>query len=179
MRKLTSVFAVITFCAAMAYGQKEMPDFSGTWSLDVTRSEMGRRPVKSMTMNVIQDASLLSYQRKTEFDEGARFGAGRRGMGRGRIGDGGQPLAFDLSGKETSSASAAGMGGDVKLSANLDGEHLRLSVTRSFNGMMGEMTIKTVELWSLSENSKTLTVSSESETPRGTRSSKMVFTRSD
>ena len=54
---------------------------------------------------------------------------------------------------------------------------LKLTQDRSFEGPMGAMTIKTVENWKLSEDGKTLTVSSNTETPRGTRSQKMVFTK--
>jgi hypothetical protein len=63
--------------------------------------------------------------------------------------------------------------------ANLEkGGKLMLSSSRTISSQMGEMTITTKEMWSLSEDGKTLTVKRETETPRGVQSSEMVFTKS-
>jgi hypothetical protein len=66
----------------------------------------------------------------------------------------------------------------VKLKAELEGgSKLKLSATRTFNTPNGEATMTTKEVWSLSDDGKTLTVKRDMETPRGTNSSEMVFTK--
>ena len=86
-------------------------------------------------------------------------------------------MTFDLTGKETSAPGQGRRGGISKLSASSKEGMLNLSIVREFEGPMGSISIKTTETWSLSEDGNTLTVSSESETPRGVRNAKMVFTR--
>ena len=149
-------------------------NFAGDWTLDKDKSEMGERSrIKSMTMNVTQSDAELKYERKAEREEreGGGRGAGRRGRG-GNAGS----VAVSLDGKETTVKTPRG---DAKLTAKkLDGNKLQVTRAQTFEGRMGEITITTVETWELSDDGKTLTVSSETETPRGTRNSKMVFVKS-
>jgi hypothetical protein len=65
----------------------------------------------------------------------------------------------------------------VKLTAKIEEGKLNLSQSRTFNTQMGEITSVTKETWTISEDGKTLTVKRDSETPRGTNSSEMVFTK--
>jgi hypothetical protein len=55
---------------------------------------------------------------------------------------------------------------------------LTLSSSRTISSQAGEMTITTKETWTLSGDGKTLTVKSETQSPRGTQTSEMVFTKS-
>jgi hypothetical protein len=63
----------------------------------------------------------------------------------------------------------------VKLKAELDGGKLKLFRSSTFSGQMGEITTKTNETWTLSDDGKTLTIKRDMESPRGTNSSEMVF----
>jgi TonB family protein len=56
---------------------------------------------------------------------------------------------------------------------------IKLISTRSFETQMGAMAIKTVEVWELLDNGKTLKITRETETPRGSQSSEMYFTKKD
>jgi hypothetical protein len=66
----------------------------------------------------------------------------------------------------------------VTLKATFDGGKLNLSRSSTFSGPMGEMTMTTKETWELSADGKTLTVTTERTTPRGTDTTTRVFTKS-
>ena len=174
--------AICLFAMTFAVSAQENATFAGDWTLDKERSELGERSrVKSMTMKVTQSDNELTHERKVE-REAREGGGGGRGMGRGgRRGGGGNvgAIAFSLDGKETKVEAPGRRGGEVKLQAKmLEGGKLELLQTRAFEGPNGAVSIKTVETWELSDDGKTLTVASETETQRGKRESKMVFTKS-
>ena len=103
-----------------------------------------------------------------------------RGAGRGRRGGGGNvgAIAFSLDGKETKVEAPGRRGGEVTLKSKLhENGKLELWMTRNFEGRNGSISVKTTETWELSEDGKMLTINSAMETPRGTRESKMVFTK--
>ncbi len=165
------------FCLfAMSVAVSAQGEFAGDWTLDKEKSELGERSrVKSMTMNVTQSDTELTYERKVEREEGGQGGGGRGGRGPRGGGNAGA-VTYNLEGEETTATTPRG---EAKLTAKkLEGDKLELTRSQSFEGRMGAITIKTVETWELSEDGKTLTVSSETETPRGARNSKMVFSKS-
>ncbi len=174
MRKIFIIGAM--FCLfSIAVAVSAQSNFAGDWKLDKEKSELGERSrLKSMTMNVIQSETELTVDRKAEVEEGGqgdggdRPGGGGRGMGRG--GNAG-PMTYNLKGKETDA------GSEAKLKAKVKDKKLELTQIRSFEGPMGSVSVKTVETWELSDEGKTLTISSKTETPRGDRSTKMVFTK--
>ncbi|NNE98593.1 MAG: hypothetical protein HKN25_06200 [Pyrinomonadaceae bacterium] len=178
MRK-NVVLAAAALLLAMTFSvpAQSNTSFAGDWTLDMDKSQLGERSrVESMTMKVTQSDNELTYERKVE-REAREGGGGGRGMGRGRGGNVGA-IAFNLDGTETKAEGGGRRGGKVTLQAKmLEGGNLELHQTRSFEGPMGAISIKTVETWELSEDGKTLTVSSETETPRGNRSAKMVFSK--
>ncbi len=171
---LTTGFCLVLMVLAAA-AQDKTPNFGGDWKLDTAKSDLGERTrIVSMTMKVTQTEAELIFERTVKREE--RDGAGMGGgMGRGMGGGGKQ--TFDLSGKETSATGE--MGGSAKLKAKTEKEgRLKLITMRSFETQMGSMLVKTVESWQLSEDGKTLTINSDTETPRGNRSAKMVFVKS-
>lgn len=173
-RLVPAAFALLLVAAFTVFSQEKAKDYSGTWKLDLAKSEMGERSrVESMDMTVTQSGNELGVERKAKLSEAPGGGmGGRRGMG----GPGGGKMTYDLSGKDTKVSGA--MGGEIGLQAKVEKDGgLKLTQNRSFEGPMGSMTIKTVETWSISDDGKTLTVSSTTETPRGTRNQKMVFSR--
>ena len=124
-----------------------------------------------MTMTVKEEGDAFSYTRKAEFEAGEGR-QGRRGFGRGNRAP--REVKYDASGKETT---VDGRRGTTKLKMSKSGETITLKQVRSFEGRNGSMEITTIETWKLSNEGKTLTIESTSETPRGTRDSTMVFTR--
>ncbi len=177
---LMAVFCLLLTVVAIS-AQDKTVNFVGDWTLDKDKSELGERSrIESMTMKVSQTDKELTFERKTKraerSDGEGRGGRGRRGMRGGNQ----QPMTYNLEGKETEAQMGSGrFAGKAKLKANMEKDgKLKLTQTRSFETPRGAVTIKNIETWELSDDGKMLTVSSEIETPRGNRSSKMVFTKS-
>lgn len=173
---LSLLFAI---SSVSARAQGAIADFSGTWKLDTTKSKLDERArIESMTMNVSQTATEITVSTETKRaapPEGAPGGRGP-GMGRGGLGDG--KFTYSLDGKETTSEQASQFGVvPVKLKASGSGSTLKLTLKRTVNSPMGEMTMTTNEEWTLSADGKSLTVKRDQETPRGTNSSTFVFVK--
>ncbi len=188
MKKTFFLTAIVCLLAVSAFAQKKA-DFSGNWTLDLSKSKLDERArVESMTMNVTQTDKDIKVETATKRTpppastdgQGNGTGGGMgRGMGRGGFGGNDGATVYTLDDKETSMEADSPMGKvPVKLKAALkmDGK-LYLSSSRTFNSPMGEVSITTKETWSLSEDGKTLNVKRDMETPRGTNSSEMVFTK--
>ncbi|MEZ5344887.1 MAG: hypothetical protein R2681_04945 [Pyrinomonadaceae bacterium] len=177
MRKSLFLTAgILLFLGAMSVSAQSISNYSGDWKLDTAKSELGERArIKSMTMNVSQTDKELTYERKAE-REAPPEGGGGRGMGGGRGPGGGEPgaMTFSLDGKETKAEMPRG---EAKLKAKTENGKLKLTTERSFEGPMGSISLTTVEIWELSSDGNTLTVSSETKTPRGDQKQKLVFTK--
>ena len=65
----------------------------------------------------------------------------------------------------------------IKYTGAIEGGKANLSSTRTFVGQMGEATITTKDVWTLSDGGKTLTDVRETISPRGTSSSTLVFVK--
>ncbi len=194
MKRVLFLTAIFCLLAISAFAQDKKADFSGNWALDVSKSKLDERArVESMTMNVAQtdkDIKVETATKRLPPPDGAMQGGGGQGngqgggtgrgggMGRGGFGGGDSTTTYTLDGKE-SSIEVDGPNGKmpIKLKAALEKDgKLKLSSVRTFNSQMGEISITTKETWSLSEDGKTLTVNRDTESPRGTNSSEMVFT---
>lgn len=182
---ITTILTLIL--SATVFAQDRGANFAGSWMLDASKSKLDERMrIESMTLNVSQTDKEFKVETKTKRaprPEGAMSGGGgqgRGGMGRGGFGGGDGTSVYSLDGKETKAELETPMGKiPVVYKANLEkGGRLTLSSSRTISGQMGEMTITTKETWSLSEDGKILTVKRETETPRGTQTSEMVFTKS-
>ena len=164
---LMAVFYILLGVAAISAQDKE--NFAGSWTLDVSKSKLSERsPIESMTMNVSQTDKEISVEIKTvrkPRPEGDIRGGG------GMMGSGDATRTYSLDGKETSADDVT-----LKSSWEKDGK-LKLIQTRSFDGPMGAVTIKTSEKWQLADEGKTLKITRDTETPRGRQSSEMVFTK--
>lgn len=166
------------FCLGVASGMAQAsPDFSGTWTLDISKSKLDERSrIESMKLTVTQTAKDITIvpetKRQAPPDGGMGRGGGRAGLGADST------FTYTLDGKETKTELASAMGAvPVTLKAVSEGGKLKLTSTRTFNTQMGEMTMTTQEVWSLSADGKTLTVEREQQTPRGTNSSTHVFAK--
>jgi hypothetical protein len=158
-------------------------DFSGKWTLDVGKSKLDERMrIESMTLTVSQKEKELTTEseiKRTPPKDNMTPGGGRGGMGGGLAGTGPEKRTYGLDGKETTEDNTSGgIPSTAKLKAELkkDGT-LNLSVTRKFNTPLGEAEAVTKETWSLSADGKTLTISRDQTTPRGSFSSTFVLNK--
>ncbi|MEO7674504.1 MAG: hypothetical protein ABIU09_10570 [Pyrinomonadaceae bacterium] len=184
MKKLLFLTAAVCLFSIAALAQDKKADFSGTWTLDISKSKLDERArIESMTMTVTQTDKDIKVDSKTvraARPEGAPGGTGGGGgMGRGGgFGNGDASATYSLDGKETKTEQDSQLGKvPVTFRAKLEAGKLNLWSSRTFNTPNGEMKSATKEDWSISDDAKTLTVSREQTTPRGTNSSTMVFTK--
>jgi hypothetical protein len=171
MRK--ALFFTLVFCmAAIAASAQKAPDFSGKWSLDLTRSELGQQAamIKSQTMTVTQAGTSFKVSTQTERNappEGAPGGGGPGGGGRGAGGPGGpMEQSYTLDGKEVSTERQT-PNGVVTTKTKSEQIGNKVIITSIFPGPNGEM--KSTSTYELSADGKTMTVTRE--TPRGTTKS--------
>ena len=180
MKKTFFAAALCCVLSIAAFAQAKTSDFSGTWTLDVSKSKLDERArIESMTMTVAQTAKDIKVETRTTRiprpdGEPGGMGGGRRGG----FGGGDTSFTYTLDGKATTVQQESPMGQTpVSLTAKLDAGTLNLSSARTFNGPNGAITATTKDTWTLSPDGKTLTVNRESVTPRGTNSSSMVFVK--
>ncbi len=181
MRKLLFLTAAVCLFATAAFAQKG--DYSGTWTLDVSKSKLGERNnIESQTLTVVQtdkDIKVTTATKRAAPPAGAPAGGpppgGGGGGGRMGGGMGGDTTnTYTLDGKETFVEVESQMGKvPVKFVGKRDGSKLSLSSSRT----MGEVTISSKETWSLSTDGTTLTVDVESTSPRGTNTTQKVFVK--
>lgn len=153
--------AFVTAFAVAVFAQKP-PDFSGTWTLDASKSEMpqmgggmGGRSMGEMTVTIRQTADALTMDQK--------------------MGEMSRTTTYKLDG--TQSTNQGMRGGEVKSTSKWDGDKLVTESTQTVNGPNGEMTIKAREVRSLAADG-TMVTETTRETPRGTSTSKLVFKKS-
>ncbi len=170
---LAAIFSL--FVLAMS-ASAETANYSGTWTLDVSKSKLGERNmIAEQTLTVVQTDKDITVTPKTKRNPPPDG----MGGGRGGFGGGDNATTYSLDGKETKTEVEGRMGKmPVTLSAKTDGGKLHLSSSSTFSGPNGEMTITTKETWELSSDGKTLTINTERTTPRGTDSNTRVFTKS-
>lgn len=185
MNRLILAALVVSFAAFAVAAQSSIADYSGEWKLDVDRSDVTQSAgIESMTMTVVHDAGTLSVSTETKRSAG-RAGASGRGGGMGRGGIGAGPagdgkFTYDLNGSETRTVQATQFGTvPVRLKAALEKDKLTLSSVRTLSTPMGDVTVTTREEWVLSQEGERLTVKRVTETPRGTNTMTLVFTRPD
>ncbi len=191
MKRTVILMAIFTLFLAAAISAQDKPtNFTGNWELDAAKSKLDERMrVESMTMEISQTDKELKIQTMTKRaprpdgdvsnNGGGMNRGGGGGMGRGMGGDG--TITYNLDGNETKlEMNVNGMSGSSMLKANLEKDgKLKLTNARSFNTQMGEMMMTVKETWELADEGKTLKISREMETPRGTNSSELVFTKKD
>lgn len=171
MHKALTISALALFLAvpSLVWAQAK-PDFSGTWTFDEAKSDpaparagggggggggrgggrMGGAPATAMTIK--QTAAELSMDRTTP--------------------QGAQTVVYKLDGSE--SKNTIGMG-PATSKAVWDGAKLVISTTQTVQGRGGEMTIDSKEIYSV--DGKTLTIETTRNTPMGTQTRKLVYTK--
>jgi hypothetical protein len=137
-----------------------------------------RNNIESQTLTVTQTANDIKVDTATKRTPPA--GGGAPGGGGGRMGGGADGAAtYTLDGKDAKTE-IAGPGGNmvpVTTNAKLEGGKLVLSRSTTFNTPNGAITSTSKETWELSADGKTLTVTTERTTPRGTDTTTKVFVK--
>lgn len=181
-RLFLPVLALVLLSSVAAFAQTKT-DFSGNWTLDVSKSKLDERArIESGTMSVTQTDKDITFKndfKRTPRPEGAGGGnGGGQGGGRGMGGGANQPSTYTLDGKETTSEIGGGqMSGTAKMKSAWDGSKLNLTSVRTFNTQMGEMTVTQKETWEMVDGGKALKVSRTTESPRGNQSQEFYFTK--
>ncbi len=164
MRQKAVLTGALVLAAAVAVFAQKSPDFSGTWTLDPSKSEMpqmgggmggrpgGGRGMGEMAVTIKQTADSVTIDQK--------------------MGEMSRTITYKLDGSET--VNSGMRGGEVKSTSKWDGDKLVTESTQTMSGPNGEMTIKSKEVRSLAADG-TMLVETTRETPRGTQTSKLVF----
>lgn len=180
MKKTFVLAAIFCLCLQAVSVFAATPNFTGYWELDISKSilpEMMR--IESMTLKVMQTEKELRVESATKRVSGemsgATIGGGRRGGGGNLM----QAVVYNLDGKELTSEINVGMTTgkeNRKATLTTDGR-LSLTLTRNFNDVTGNTTIKTNDTWELLDEGNTLKVTRYMETPRGATNAEMYFTK--
>ncbi len=141
-----------------AYPSKAKTDFSGTWTFNEDKSEIGEgRFFRSTKIIVKQDGNKLDLERTRTGRDGEE-----------RI----QSQNLTLDGKEVKSEAQFGT---TVVTAVWDGNSLVINSTRSFERDGQTMERKSKEVWKLSADGKTLTIESTSEGRDGEIKATLVY----
>ncbi len=135
-------FTLRLLCGALAaaafglVGAQAKPNFSGTWKVNVAKSDFGAIPAPdSRTDKIVhEDPDLKDTMTQS-----------------GQMGEVTAELKYSTDGKETTNAIR---GNEVKSTAKWDGDELTIAGKGSFNG--SDVTLN--DRWSLSADGKTLTI---------------------
>lgn len=179
MKKNVFFGAIFSLLVLAFTASAQTSDYSGTWTLDVSKSKLGdRNMIAEQTLTVVQtakDITVTPATKRNPLPDG--MGGGGR-PGGGGMGGGDAAMTYSLDGKETKTEIEGRMGKmPVTLTAKSEGGRLLLTSVSSFSGPMGEITVTTKENWELSADGKTLTINTERTTPRGTDSTTRVFSK--
>jgi hypothetical protein len=205
-RTLIGLTAALALLAGI-WSVSAATDFSGTWTLDKSKSKGLPRQmdnIESYIMVVTQDDKQLTVENKIvagprmSGEQGGSGGQGQRpegggqGGGRRQGGFGGQggrggrgfgmgagTATYRLDGSDTKIESTGGRGGAATLSAKWKdgGKSLELTNTRIMNFQGSEVTRTTKERWELADDGKTLKVKRSVEGPQGSPESTLVFVK--
>ncbi|MFL6374747.1 MAG: hypothetical protein ACJ73D_08790 [Pyrinomonadaceae bacterium] len=125
---LTAVFAL--FAMAISASAQKTTDFSGNWTLDVSKSSPAETMIDSQTIKVTQTATDVKVERTTKVkpmpDAGAGAPAGGGG-GRGFGGGQGGPQTYGIGTPVKVTRQTQNGDIEISMSAKVDGNKLTLS----------------------------------------------------
>ena len=156
------------------------PNFSGSWVRDTAKSD----PVPNQTYWLTRSGDATGGR-------GGGGGGGNNAGGRPQpvvmtVQQNGNSLEvtdpqgtirkYALDGKPVTQATETGMQKAV-VTANVQGETLVIGTTQPFGGMPGNATLEVKEVWSVSPDGKTLTVTTTRTLPAQQKTFKQVYNR--
>jgi hypothetical protein len=173
--------ACLLLSAVAAFAQSKT-DFSGDWTLDVSKSKLPEmRRIESGSLTVKQtdnDISVAASFKSAPNPNGAAGAAGNGGGGM-RGSGGNQALTYTFDGKETTVdvPGPQGTTSAAKLKSSWDGAKLKLTNTRNFTTQMGDVTVTMTETWESVEGGKALKVTRLTQSPRGDQTAEFYYTK--
>ena len=159
---LTAVFVLFVF--ALSASAQKTTDFSGTWTLDVAKSNPAETMIESQTIKVTQTATDIKVETTNKMKDNANMGGGAGGGG-GRPGGGGFGGPQDY-----------GIGTPIKVTRDTPNGSIELSYTAKIDG--NKLTLSTTtpqgsrdQNWTLNADG-TLTIQSQGRNGAVTRTYK-------
>jgi hypothetical protein len=158
LSKRSVTMVLIGMRASTCFAQ-DHPNFSGTWKLNPSKSQLSDFSPSERTDVITQDGSQLT-DKVTATNQ---------------MGDSSYTLKFTADGKKVTLTGAnavnIGMLSVSDITAQWNGAHLVLNITESVEGNP----IPEKDTYELSTDGKTLTISQQTNTPMGEMDSKFVF----
>jgi hypothetical protein len=159
MKRTLSTAGVILLLAVAAVAQNATPNFSGTWNLDVAKSDFGPAPPPDSVVMVI-DHKEPNLKATT--------------MQKGSQGDTTNESNITTDGKANVNKLRT-MGGELDVSSTSTWNGKKLATVRTFE--VQGMSIGMNDSWELSDDGKVMTMVREIKTPQGDFGTKMVFNK--
>lgn len=159
MNRTLSTASVILLLAVSAVAQNAAPNFSGTWNLDVAKSDFGPAPPPDSVVMVVDHKEPTIKTTTTQ---------------KSAQGDTTNDSTITTDGKENVNKLRA-MGGeqDVRSTTKWNGKKLTIARTLEIQGM----TISMNDSWELSDDGKVMTIVRAIGTPQGDFTTKMILNR--
>ena len=158
MKRSLFAASVVLLLAASAWAQST-PNFSGTWTLDVAKSDFGPAPPPDSVVMVI-DHKEPSIKSTT--------------VQKGQQGDTNNESSITTDGKENVNKLRTPVGDqDVRSTSKWNGTKLATDRTLEIQGMSIGMN----DFWELSDDGKVLRVVRNINTPQGNFATKLVFNK--
>jgi hypothetical protein len=159
MKRTLSTAGAILLLAGSAVAQNATPNFSGTWNLDVAKSDFGPAPPPDSVVMVIDHKEPTLKVTTTQ---------------KGSQGDTNNESTITTDGKENvNKLRAMGFEQDVTSTTKWDGKKLATARSLEIQGM----TIGMADSWDLSDDGKAMTIVREISTPQGNFTTKMVLNK--
>jgi hypothetical protein len=159
MRQSLLAVVLVSFIAAPAWSQVAKPNLTGTWSLDVAKSDFGPSPPPESIVHVIdhKDPNItITTTARTEAGESTNR----------------QNLSTD--GKENvNKIQTFGVEREMRSTGKWDGEKVLMSTKFDIQGAQVEFN----DSWTLAADGKVLTLVRSAKTPQGDISVKTVYNK--
>ena len=160
MRSIALFLTVTMFTLVSTGAFAGNADFSGDWKLNESKSNLGQFNRAAKTMKIQGNVESIAIQRVSTNRAGEAVTTDEK-------------LTFDD--KETESTVFGNSKKKSKAKWSDDGKKLTVKSVIVFDRNGEKMEIKTTEVWTLSDDGKTLTIESTSESPQGSNTTKMVY----
>ena len=159
MKNAFSTASLMVLLTVSALAQNATPNFTGTWTLDLAKSDFGPAPPP--------DSVVMTIDHKEP-------GLKSTTVQKSQQGDATNESTINTDGKENvNRLRAAGIDQDVKSTSKWSGRKLTTERVLDIQGMSIGMN----DAWELSDDGKVLTIVREINTPQGSFSTRMAFNK--
>ena len=165
MKTVASILLILCVLTIVGYGivSAQEANYSGTWVLDKAKSTLQGRmseSLQSMTLAIAQTGNDLTAEFQSKYSEREST----------------DKMVLVIGGEQVSREGAMGRGTTKSKAAwSEDKKNLIVTSESTFEGQNGTMNIKTTDTYVLAGS--VLTIKRESESPRGNRSSTLIFNK--